>query len=227
MYNKKRIFTFWEPKGNIHGYLKLCMKTWEKFLPEYEIVILDYSNIKDWLGNNYFDNYLFKNFPLSIQADAIRVALLKKYGGFWFDVDTIITSEKFKELDFDNSDLTNIGKHISILYAKPQSAIINKWDRVIKKKIELRKKSRNIYNYIFHYSYWRKFKDWAYLGNSIFDSINKNKTQKVYHSFNEDKLCVLPEYMENNKYAAGGVFGVLKISLSLLIECPFTRKSLM
>ena len=32
---------------------------------------------------------------LPIQADAIRVALLKKYGGIWMDADTIITSGEF------------------------------------------------------------------------------------------------------------------------------------
>jgi hypothetical protein len=34
----KRIFTFGEPKENLPAYLKLCMKTWEKFLPDYEII---------------------------------------------------------------------------------------------------------------------------------------------------------------------------------------------
>ena len=32
---------------------------------------------------------------LPIQADAIRVALLKKYGGIWMDLDIILTNGDF------------------------------------------------------------------------------------------------------------------------------------
>ena len=44
--SNKIIFTFWEPKENIPGYLKLCIKTWKKFLPEYKIIILDYKKTR-------------------------------------------------------------------------------------------------------------------------------------------------------------------------------------
>ena len=37
----KYIFTFWEPKESIPGYLSLCIKTWKKFLPEYKIIIFN------------------------------------------------------------------------------------------------------------------------------------------------------------------------------------------
>lgn len=40
---QNRIFTFWESNSTIPMYLKLCMETWEKYLPEYEIVFLNYS----------------------------------------------------------------------------------------------------------------------------------------------------------------------------------------
>ena len=44
-YNKKnkrktRKFNFWEPRQKIPGYIQLCLNTWKKFLPEYEIIIL-------------------------------------------------------------------------------------------------------------------------------------------------------------------------------------------
>lgn len=49
---KKQIFTFWEPKNKIPAYIQLCIKTWYKILPDYEIKILDYDNIKDLLDKN-------------------------------------------------------------------------------------------------------------------------------------------------------------------------------
>ena len=89
--NKKRIFTFWEPKGKIPGYLELCLDTWKKYLPEYEIIILDYDNLNDWIGKNYYNKVLYEKFSLPIQADAIRCAVLCKYGGVWMDIDTVVT----------------------------------------------------------------------------------------------------------------------------------------
>ena len=54
----KTIFCFWEPKEKIPAYLKLCMKTWQKYLPDYEIKLLDYEDTKKLLGKNYYS----KNF---------------------------------------------------------------------------------------------------------------------------------------------------------------------
>ena len=50
--NGKNIFTFYEPKNKIPGFLSLCIKTWKKFLPEYKVIILDYNKTKYYLGNN-------------------------------------------------------------------------------------------------------------------------------------------------------------------------------
>ena len=93
--SKNCIFTFWEPKGKIPGYLQLCIKTWKKYLPEYNIIILDYKKAKLYLGKSLFSNIVCKNMTLMLQADAIRVAILKKYGGIWMDADTIISNKEF------------------------------------------------------------------------------------------------------------------------------------
>ena len=96
---KKLIFTFWEPHEKIPGYLILCIKTWKKFLPDYEIKILDYKRVIDYLGETLFSKIVCKDLTLPIQVDAIRVALLKKFGGIWMDADTIVLNGEFlKEL---------------------------------------------------------------------------------------------------------------------------------
>ena len=84
--NRKLIFSFWEPLGKIPGYLRLCIKTWEKFLPDYSIKILDYIGVKKYLGEALFSSIIDRKMALSMQADAIRVALLNKYGGIWMDI---------------------------------------------------------------------------------------------------------------------------------------------
>ena len=78
-----KIFTFWEPKDKIPFYLKLCIETWKRNLPDFEIVVLDYSNIFNYIDKNTFNKILYnkKYFSLPQVADCFRIALLYKYGG--------------------------------------------------------------------------------------------------------------------------------------------------
>ena len=128
MTNKNKIFTFWEPKENIPAYIQLCLKTWEKFLPEYEIVVLDYSNLDKYLGKNFYDEILYKDFRFHILSDAIRAALLKLYGGIWLDADTIITSSEVKNFfNISSHELVFIGEHLAFIKADKKSSILNCW----------------------------------------------------------------------------------------------------
>ena len=93
--NSKTIFTFWEPKENIPGYLSLCIKTWKKYLPDYKVIILNYQKVRDYLGDNLFSSIICMNMSVMVQADAIRVAVLNKFGGIWMDADNIIINGEF------------------------------------------------------------------------------------------------------------------------------------
>ena len=135
----KRIFTFWEPKGKIPGYLRLCIKTWKKFFPDYEIQIMDYKKLRHYLGETLFSDIICKNMALSMQADAIRVALLKKYGGIWMDTDTIVLNRKFikKMKQFELSmigEKVNNFQYMGFIFASNNSSILNEWlNQVIEK----------------------------------------------------------------------------------------------
>ena len=107
--NKKKIFTFWEPHEKIPGYIRLCIETWKKNLPEYEIIILDYKSLKNYISETLLSKIICKNMSIAKQADAIRVALLKIYGGIWMDADTIIINGEFLK-GLENFELAMIGK---------------------------------------------------------------------------------------------------------------------
>ena len=201
-----KIFTFWEPHANVPVYLKLCMQTWEKFLPECEIVVLDYSNLDEWLGKDYFDKSLYHNFSLPKQADAIRCALLKQHGGIWFDTDTIITSEKVRDILQIDSEFTLIEKHIGVIVAKQNARILNKWEKGIKKNIklyELYHKSpvARLALSVFRPFYVRRLDRWDFLGNSLLKWSLKTKNKKIFHRIDRQKLKALPEInwvLDNN-----------------------------
>lgn len=190
----KRIFTFWEPKENIPGYLELCLESWKKFLPDYEIVILDYSTLNDWLGKDYFDRRFYTNFSLAVQSDAIRCAILKKYGGIWMDVDTIVTSTGVKDIFETDSEFSLIHPHICLLIAKTDSEILNKWEKRIKKRIEFANKalkSKLLLKYVYPKLY-KRVTNWSYLGNDILNKlIRRHETNCL--KLSREELHAMPE----------------------------------
>ena len=84
----KKVFTFWEPKEKVPGYVRLCMDTWKDCLPGYETVVLDYGTLGDWLTPEEQRAILCRKMTLAMQSDCIRCAVLKKHGGVWMDADT-------------------------------------------------------------------------------------------------------------------------------------------
>ena len=193
---QKYVFTFWEPKDKIPAYVKLCMKTWQKHLPDYKIIVLDYENLNEWLGYGYFDEYLYNTFLLAQQADAIRVALLYKYGGIWLDADTIITSDKINNIINHKAGTTLIDYHVGFIAAKKGSIFLKKWLKEIKKRILLHKLYR-CFSGILKYFYSDMLKGHMgaimYFGNGIINSFVEDMKSKDFISLDRKKLYALPE----------------------------------
>lgn len=116
MYNKQ-IFTFWEPAKSMPAYVKLCIETWRTFLPDYEVVVVDYSTLDKWLGKGFFDEILYSDFSLPKQADAIRAGILYRHGGIWLDADTIITSSDIRKIFDIEADFMMINAHLAFIKA--------------------------------------------------------------------------------------------------------------
>lgn len=185
------IFTFWEPKLNIPGYIKLCIRTWQNIFPNNRIIILDYSNLYHYLGHSLISKILCKNMRMSVQADAIRVAILKKYGGIWMDADTIVINSSFIKSFYNYQyELVTLSYHIGFIYASKNSIFISKWLRKIIKGVNNYKKalSRNFTKEQYIY-----FNRGNYLGNSIFNPIVKECKGKEYLQIDRLKMFAFPE----------------------------------
>ena len=196
---KKYIFTFWEPKGNIPGYLRLCIKTWKKFLTDYEIIILDYETVKEFLGESLYSKIIFKNMPIAVQSDAIRIAILNKYGGIWIDTDTIILNNELLT-KLNNYELMMIREgntkyhYIGFIYALKNSTIIKEWLKQIIQRVKIykyiytNKTDTNISKY-----FYKSYNSLRYLGNEIINALLKNITGKNFFSLKNSELNALPE----------------------------------
>ena len=195
-----RLFTFWEPKEKMPAYIRLCMQTWKKFLPECEVVLLDYSNLEEWLGIDVYDEILFKDFSLPKQADAIRCALLKKYGGLWLDADTILTSPQVKDYLMIDSELVMISKHLAFIKANNNSKIIADWYNQIQYNLKFYKDVKyqnNAVQKLLHPRRYRRVENWDNLGNYILHKMLKTKNKKKFFSIDRMEINALPEL--NNK----------------------------
>ncbi|EAI2970859.1 hypothetical protein E2810_05740 [Campylobacter coli] len=189
MINDKTIWTFWEPKDKMLGYVKLCIETWKVFFSDYRVVILDYSNLHNFLPKDFYDESLYENFSLPKQADAIRAAVLYLYGGIWLDADTIITSSKIKYFFENPSNFSIFSSHIGVLKAKKGSIICFNWFQECQKRILNYRKIKESNGDL------RQFEAYYYLGNGPLnpniETFKNNKNEVVI--FNRVKNKVIME----------------------------------
>jgi len=82
----KNIFCFWD-KGYdlIPDIGKICIHSWIKHNPEYNIILLNRKNVYNYLDKNILDFIWTKN-QIQTQSDLIRINLLSKHGGIWIDM---------------------------------------------------------------------------------------------------------------------------------------------
>ena len=199
-YTKKNIiFTFWEPRREVPGYLQLCMKTWKKFLPNYEIKILDYKSVQEILGEKLFSSVVCKNMTLPIQADAIRVAILNNFGGIWMDPDIVILNGEFME-NLKHYELAMVGddnskrQDIGFIYSSKNSSLLKDWlDEII---LRVKKYKQIIFNTDISLNGSEEMKEvkiWHYLGNGIIDKFLRNTTGNMFYRIDRNTINSFPE----------------------------------
>lgn len=195
-----KIFTFWEPKEKLPGYVKLCMRTWEKYLSDSEVVVCDYETTKEYLSEDEFAAVDFRQMPLAKQSDAIRCALLKKHGGIWMDADTIITSaDGIAALQQGECCMLNNGNTHKlfgayIYAAHPGCEFLNAWHEQLLPRIASYKLAWRfrMFRFLFHQA-WKRMKNWDYCVNAIIDPLAARYTPPKFVELNGIERGVIPE----------------------------------
>ena len=140
--NKNNVFAFWESDEEIPAYLELCKKTWYKNIPNCEIHILNYDNLRSYIDDTY-DLELIRKIPLAMQSDIISAAILEKFGGLFLDIDSVVTDDLFRIFDMISTEkLIAFGNerkaiHIAVLYSKkPNNRILKEWRKGAQQKLK-------------------------------------------------------------------------------------------
>ena len=82
---------------------KKCIKSWKKYLPDYEIIRWDESNVD--FNECPFVKEAYENKKWAFVADYVRTKAIYNMGGIYFDTDMMIT----KPIDFLLNDETFLG----------------------------------------------------------------------------------------------------------------------
>ena len=81
------IWTFWD--GDVSPFVSRCIQSWKHHNPNYKIIVLNKENIGDYLPEVDFTKIRAANDFIQRYSDYVRIHVLSKYGGFWFDASII------------------------------------------------------------------------------------------------------------------------------------------
>ena len=178
-----KVFTFWEPRECLPGYIRLCLRTWERYLPDGEIVVLDDSTIGQWVPQSVVDGVTVRceKMTLPKQADVYRALVLERHGGVWLDADTIITP-KFASsgiLSGPRSEVVFFGTRGhgvtnllsgAFVWAEPHAEIVYRWAMEAVRRVSIFAGfARNPLLRAFRRSEWRWVRSWNFFLNDILD----------------------------------------------------------
>lgn len=88
----KVVWAFWmmlDPTAQLPPWIPLCHATWRAVNPDWEFRLLDDKTVWDWLRMEDMPEG-FAQMHVQHKADAIRLALLVRYGGVWVDTSMIM-----------------------------------------------------------------------------------------------------------------------------------------
>lgn len=90
----KVIHYCWFGRGEKPALAKKCIDSWEKYCPDYEIIEWNEDNFD--LSVNSYTKWCYENKKYAFLSDYVRLYVVYKYGGVYFDTDV----ELVKNIDF-------------------------------------------------------------------------------------------------------------------------------
>ncbi|MBQ4646383.1 MAG: hypothetical protein IJB79_03445 [Candidatus Gastranaerophilales bacterium] len=140
----KIIWQYWhQGEKNAPEIIKKCLESTKRHYPDYQINVLSFETIKDYIELPQRFYWLLKNKKISTAhfSDILRLNLLSKYGGIWIDATMYSTSKLPQEiLDSNffvyqkNSEIDPMGNCMSCYFIKANAN--NLWLNMIKKSLE-------------------------------------------------------------------------------------------
>lgn len=123
----KIIHYCWFGKGKKSKLIEKCMKTWKKYMPDYEIMEWNEENFD--INCNQYVKQAYENRKYAFVSDYARLYALYNYGGIYFDTDIEVVKNIDKYIKnrdvygFERKDIIMTG----VMISKKNSEIIKKF----------------------------------------------------------------------------------------------------
>lgn len=146
----KKIWTYWDNPIKIPNVVELCMKSWKKFHPEYEIILLTKKNYKGYVTiPEELTAHLNFNDSSQRFSDLIRLWVLSEHGGIWMD-STILVKESVEHWLFPQyADFS--GFYLGGATKKKEFPVIESWFLACNKECPFIKKWRDEFSRLAHF----------------------------------------------------------------------------
>ena len=93
----KKIWTYWDNPDKLPKAVKLCMASWKKFNPDYEVILLTKKNFKGYVTiPEVIRNHPHFNDSAQRFSDLLRLYALEEHGGIWIDA-SVLVKQSFDE----------------------------------------------------------------------------------------------------------------------------------
>jgi hypothetical protein len=87
----KKIWTYWDNSDKLPKSVKLCMDSWKKFNPDYEIVLLTRKNYQGYVTiPDTIRKHPHYNDSAARFSDLVRLYVLEEHGGIWVDASVLV-----------------------------------------------------------------------------------------------------------------------------------------
>jgi glycosyltransferase involved in cell wall biosynthesis len=123
----KKIHYFWFGGSEKSELIQQCIKSWEKYAYDYEIIEWNETNCN--INENQFVKEAYEAKKWAFVADYFRLKVIYDYGGFYLDTDTELFN-RIDELRFHSACFafeTRNAVHAGIFGAVPKHKLIKKW----------------------------------------------------------------------------------------------------
>ncbi|CAE7194659.1 Ptchd3 [Symbiodinium microadriaticum] len=101
------IWSFWQALPDapvaLTEFVEACLASWRALNPHHQIRLLNSDSVSEYLTEQELPR-TFRYLSIQHRSDAIRLAILKKYGGIWVDATTFMTNP-LRELLGDNPNV--------------------------------------------------------------------------------------------------------------------------
>lgn len=111
----KKIHYCWFGRNDLPEKAKKCIASWEKYCPDYEIIQWNEDNFS--IDYNTYTRWCYENKQWAFLSDFIRLSVVRKYGGVYFDtdvelirsIDELVLGEAFYAFETDEYIATGLG----------------------------------------------------------------------------------------------------------------------